>query len=100
MSNPGPPPDDGNQEPDRRSLGRPGYHDPTAGIGGEPPARSALTLRLLLAGFGLLLGAGGGFWAVHIDAPGWLVAALIAIAVVAIINLIVVALRKRGGEPG
>lgn len=31
------------------------YHDPTAGIGGAPPARSALTLRLVLAGWGFLI---------------------------------------------
>lgn len=29
------------------------YHDPTADIGGAPPAASALTLRALLAGLGL-----------------------------------------------
>ena len=33
--------------------GLPGYHDPTAGFGGAAPARSALTLRAVLAGFGL-----------------------------------------------
>ncbi|MBD0323811.1 MAG: hypothetical protein ICV72_10555, partial [Aldersonia sp.] len=30
------------------------YHDPTAGFGGAAPARSALTLRLVLAAFGLV----------------------------------------------
>jgi hypothetical protein len=34
--------------------GLPGYHDPTAGFGGAAPARSALTLRAVLAGFGLV----------------------------------------------
>jgi len=29
------------------------YHDPTAGFAGAPPARSALTLPLILASFGL-----------------------------------------------
>ncbi|HVH23936.1 MAG TPA: DUF6343 family protein, partial [Pseudonocardia sp.] len=41
--------------------GLPDYHDPTAGFGGAAPARSALTLRAWLAGFGLvacLVGAG------------------------------------------
>ena len=32
--------------------GLPDYHDPTAGFAGAPPARSALTLRLILAVFG------------------------------------------------
>src|SRR5438270_313538 len=40
------------REEDPRGL--PGYHDPTAGFGGSTPARSALTLRAVLAGFGLL----------------------------------------------
>jgi hypothetical protein len=31
------------------------HHDPTAGIGGAPPARSALGLRLWLAGFGFVV---------------------------------------------
>jgi hypothetical protein len=38
----------------RDDLAREDYHDPTAGFAGAPPARSALTLRLILASFGLL----------------------------------------------
>lgn len=38
---------------DRQRRARPGYHDPTHGIGGAPPARSALTLRLVLAAVGV-----------------------------------------------
>ena len=43
-------------EPSREDheRGLPGFHDPTAGFGGAPPAQSALTLRLVLAGFGLV----------------------------------------------
>ena len=47
-------------EPRRRrsradyERGLPGYHDPTAGFAGAAPARSALTLRLVLAAFGLV----------------------------------------------
>jgi hypothetical protein len=33
----------------------PGYHDPTAGWSGAPPARSALTLRIVLASYGLVV---------------------------------------------
>jgi len=43
--------------------GLPGYHDPTAGFGGSSPARSALTLRALLAVFGLVVSAGGAWFA-------------------------------------
>src|SRR3712207_5437952 len=35
--------------------GLPAHHDPTAGFGGAPPAQSALTLRLILAVFGLVV---------------------------------------------
>ena len=79
--------------------GLPDYHDPTAGFGGAPPARSALTLRAVLAGFGLvfcavaavvLIGAG-------LVAPGVVLAAL---AVIALADLAWVIHRKRRGEPG
>ena len=43
--------DSGGRE--RYQEGLPGYHDPTAGIGGASRASSALTLRLILAVFGL-----------------------------------------------
>ena len=39
--------------------GLPDHHDPTAGIGGAAPAQSALTLRLVLAAFGLVVCAAG-----------------------------------------
>ena len=38
----------------REEHAREDYHDPTAGIVGLPPARSALTVRLILATVGLL----------------------------------------------
>jgi hypothetical protein len=79
--------------------GLPDYHDPTAGFGGAAPARSALTLRAVLAAFGLVISAvgagisfGNGFAVI-----GWV---LIAVAVVAFIDLIVILARKRRGEPG
>ena len=40
-------------------TGREGYHDPLAGVAGAAPARSALTLRIVLATFGLLVCAAG-----------------------------------------
>lgn len=70
------------------------YHDPTAGFGGAPPARSALGLRLTLAVFGLLTcGAGAGALAwVGATAPAGIVAAL---ALIAAIDVVVVVHRMR-----
>jgi hypothetical protein len=76
------------------------YHDPTAGIGGAPPARSALTLRLVLAGWGFVIcGVAAAALLTVVTAP---VPAAVAafLAAVAAVDLIVVARRKRRGEPG
>lgn len=79
--------------------GLPGYHDPTAGIGGSTPGRSALTLRAVLAGFGLLFCVGG---AVLAQAAGltWFAVILAVIAVVALVDLGWILYRKWRGEPG
>jgi hypothetical protein len=91
-------------EPSRRDRrdyeqGLEGYHDPTAGVGGAPPARSALTLRAVLAGFGLVFCAvaAGLCLAAGVVVLGWV---LVALALVALVDLVVVANRKRRGEPG
>lgn len=85
-------------QPDYR-RGLDDYHDPTAGIGGAPPARSALTLRLVLAAFGLVFC--GVMAVVAIRADLVVVAIILGIlAVVAFIDLVVVARRKARGEPG
>lgn len=79
--------------------GLPGYHDPTAGIGGSTPARSALTLRAVLAAFGLTVSAGGavlGFWL----GMSWFAVALLVVAVIALVDLGWVLYRKSRGEPG
>jgi len=80
--------------------GREGYHDPFAGVGGAAPARSALTLRIVLATFGLLVCAAGAVGLGVADVPTVypLVSALFA--VVAAVDLVVVIRRKRHGEPG
>jgi fatty acid desaturase len=75
------------------------YHDPTAGFGGAPPARSALTLRLWLAGFGFLFCAGAAVLAASIDAT-WLVVVLAVLALIALVDFGWVVHRKRRGEPG
>ena len=75
------------------------YHDPTAGFGGAPPARSALTLRAVLAAFGLVFCAGAAWisFAAGWSLVGWL---LVVVAVIALVDLVVVLNRKRRGEPG
>ena len=75
------------------------YHDPTAGFGGAPPARSALTLRAVLAVFGLVFCAGAAWICL---AAGWSVVGwvLVVVAVIAAVDLVVVLNRKRRGEPG
>jgi membrane protein implicated in regulation of membrane protease activity len=69
-------------------------YDPDLG-----PIRSALTLRLWLAGFGLVACAAGAVvcFAVGVD---WLAIVLIVFAVVAVVDIVVIARRKRRGEPG
>lgn len=58
--------------------GREGYHDPFARIAGAAPARSALTLRLVLATFGLVVCAIGAaiLWAADVPMVFPIIAAL------------------------
>ncbi|HEX6920559.1 MAG TPA: DUF6343 family protein [Actinomycetes bacterium] len=80
--------------------GRPDYHDPTAGLGGAAPAQSALTLRLILAVFGVVVCAAA---AVMLSVSGGNVievAALVLLGLVAVGDFVVVLRRKRRGEPG
>ncbi|MER7081315.1 hypothetical protein SAMN02982929_01544 [Saccharopolyspora kobensis] len=81
--------------------GLPGYHDPMAGVGGAPYARSALTLRLWLAGFGLVFCAGAAV-ALFLLVPGlaWFAWVLVVLAVIAAVDFAWVAHRKQRGEPG
>ena len=81
--------------------GLPGYHDPMAGYAGAPRALSALTLRLWLAGFGLVFCAVGGYLVLrYIPDLAWLGWTLVVLAVVAAVDLAWVAYRKMRGEPG
>lgn len=79
--------------------GLPGYHDPTAGFGGAAPARSALTLRAILAGFGLAFCTVAAVLLIVADlvVPGLVLAML---ALVALADLGWVLHRKCRGEPG
>jgi hypothetical protein len=80
--------------------GLPGYHDPTAGIGGAAPAQSALTLRLVLAAFGLVFCVVAGVLWLVTDLPVWPAVLLFVFGAVALVDLVVVARRKLRGEPG
>ncbi|WP_448625107.1 DUF6343 family protein [Geodermatophilus sp. URMC 64] len=80
--------------------GLPDYHDPTAGFGGAPPAQSALTLRLVLAVFGLLVCVAGGVVLLVAGVPVWVAVVFFVLAAVALVDLVVVVRRKARGEPG
>lgn len=84
----------------REELAREDYHDPFAGFAGAPPARSALTLRLVLATFGLIVCALGAAALVTVANLPVLAGILAFLAVAAVVDIIVVARRKLGGEPG
>lgn len=88
------------EDRERYERGLPDHHDPTSGWGGATPARSALTLRLVLASFGFILATGFTVWALVIDAPTMYKVFPAIVAVIAAINIVVVARRKARGEPG
>ncbi len=93
-------------EPRRRltredyERGLPDHHDPTAGLLGAPPARSALTLRLVLASSGLVVCVVFGVLWLRTDLPAWPAVLLFVSGAVALVDLVVVARRKLRGEPG
>lgn len=80
--------------------GLPDYHDPTAGFGGAPPAQSALTLRLVLAIFGVIVCVAGGFVVLAAGLPVWTGVVLFVLAAVALVDIGVIVRRKSRGEPG
>jgi membrane protein implicated in regulation of membrane protease activity len=80
--------------------GLPDYHDPTAGFAGAAPARSALTLRLVLAVFGLVVCVAGGIVFLAAGLPVWFAVVLFVLAAVALVDIVVIVRRKARGEPG
>ncbi|MGY1651730.1 DUF6343 family protein [Geodermatophilus sp. SYSU D01119] len=80
--------------------GLPDHHDPTAGLLGAAPAQSALTLRLVLAAFGLVVCVVLGVLWLRTDLPAWPAVVLFVLGAVALVDLAVVARRKLRGEPG
>ena len=94
-------------EPRRRrsradyERGLPDHHDPTAGFGGAPPARSALTLRLVLAAFGLVVAVAGGLLWLGVDElPAWPAVVLFVLGAIAAVDIVVIVRRTARGEPG
>ena len=79
--------------------GLPDYHDPTAGFGGAPPAYSALTLRAVLASFGLVFCAVAAVLLIRAGVLAFGVV-LAVLAAAALVDLGWVIHRKRCGEPG
>ncbi|MGY2082810.1 DUF6343 family protein [Blastococcus sp. SYSU DS0539] len=83
------------------ARGLPDHHDPTAGLGGARPARSALTLRLVLAVFGLVVCVGGGILMLRADpVPVAFPIVLFVLAAIAAVDIVVILRRKARGEPG
>jgi hypothetical protein len=80
--------------------GLPGYHDPMAHVGGASPAISPLTLRLVLAIIGVCFGIVAAISFAWADAPLGVTIFMIALALVAVVDIVVVTRRKRRGEPG
>jgi hypothetical protein len=80
--------------------GLPDYHDPTAGFAGAPPAQSALTLRLILAAFGLVICVVGGIVLLIAGLPVAFPVVLFVLAAIAAVDIVVIIRRKARGEPG
>ena len=80
--------------------GLPDYHDPTAGFAGAPPAQSALTLRLVLAVFGVIVCVAGGILFLAAGLPVWTAVVLFVLGAVAVVDAVVIIRRKARGEPG
>jgi hypothetical protein len=71
------------------------YHDPTAGIGGAPPAASALTLRAWLAGLTLTACIAGITAAAVARGPTAIVVLLAVVGLTALVDLAVIVRRRR-----
>jgi hypothetical protein len=81
-------------------IGGPDYHDLTAGIGGAPPARSALTARLILAAAGLLFCTTAAILFAIYQLPAIPIAIVAAGAFAYLIDIVVATRRKLSGEHG
>jgi hypothetical protein len=75
------------------------YHDPTAGIGGAPPAASALVLRAWLAAVAVAICVGSIVLTLAVNGPLALVVVLGVIAVTAVLDLVVIVRRRHRLQP-
>lgn len=75
------------------------YHDPTAGIGGAPPAASALVLRIWLAAAGLAVCIASIVLTIAVNGPGALVVVLALVGLTAVLDLVVVIRRRHRLQP-
>ncbi|MDX6236526.1 MAG: hypothetical protein QOG10_1341 [Kribbellaceae bacterium] len=66
----------------------------------DAEGRSALTLRMVLASFGLVVCAGAAVLFFLLEIPIIFTAMLALLAVIAAVDLVIVGLRKYHGEPG
>jgi len=81
-----------------RSQPRLDYHDPTAGIGGAPPAASALVLRTWLAGAAVVACIAGVVLTVVVGGPVALIVVLAVAGVTAVADLAIITARRRHGS--
>jgi hypothetical protein len=66
----------------------------------DAEGHSALTLRLVLAGFGLVVCAAAAILFIMLEIPVVFVIGLALLAVIAAIDIVIVGWRKYHGEPG
>jgi hypothetical protein len=66
----------------------------------DAEGHSALTLRLVLAGFGLVVCAAAAILFIMLEIPVVFVIVLALLAVIAAIDIVIVSWRKYHGEPG
>jgi hypothetical protein len=66
----------------------------------QPPARSALTLRLVLAAFGLITCGTAAIAFAALKLPPFLIGLAVLFAVIAIVDLAIIITRKHHGTPG
>ena len=64
-----------------------------------PPPRSALTLRLVLSCFGVALWVTAAILFAVFDVPAGWVTACVVLAVIALVDLVIVAWRKHREQP-
>lgn len=75
------------------------YHDPTAGIGGAPPAVSALVLRAWLAVVAVAVCIASIVLTVAVNGPTALIVVLGAVGITAVVDLVVITRRRHRLHP-